>query len=72
MKKVSNSEKKLFILMVQYTKANLKKGLMLDMVLAFRFGLTVLNMRAIGVTMLPVEEASFITLMEMSMMVFLK
>jgi hypothetical protein len=58
--------------MVQYTKANLKKGLMLDMVLAFRFGLTVLNMRAIGVTMLPVEEASFITLMEMSMMVFLK
>lgn len=56
--------------MVQYIKANLRQGLTLDMVLAFKFGLMVLNMRAIGVTMLPVEEASFITLMEMSMMVF--
>ena len=69
MKKDLNSERKLFIPMEPFTRANSKWALITDMASVSRCGPTVLSTRATGGTTSPVEEADSITLTGMSTMV---
>jgi hypothetical protein len=67
MNQVSPILKNKFSMMEQFTKD--KSRGFTDMVTEFKFGPTVLSMRATGEIMSPMEEANFSILMVMFMMV---
>ena len=71
MRRDLSSERKSSIRMALSIKANLKSVLILDMALAYKYGRTVLNMKAIGGKMSLLAGASSITSTEMYMMVTL-